>query len=370
MPKIFHTSDIHIGAPFVFLSGKAEQYRSIIKDSFTRLVDLCISEKVEVLLISGDLFDTNFPSDSNIAFVKEQFQKLSQAGTRVLIIAGNHDYYSEGSVYDRGIFADLPNIKIFMPPYETLIIPELNCAFYGVSNTTNKSIKHPLGYVKELEKDTFHHIALIHGSMQIVGKDSDSNLPITSEEIQKSGLSYIALGDWHGLNDFSAGNTKCFYPGSLEPIDFSQVNSGYIIEINFDDKSITAKPRKVGKIKIETVEYQFDENNDLTRLRTVLADKADPDTVLIVNLAGESISNLLEIMTELTSEFESKYFFLKISDKTRVSFDAKDLEKLTNDPIIEAFIQNVEQFAIEKDRKEFQDQAVQLGLSKLAKITK
>lgn len=365
MPKIFHTSDIHIGSQFIFLADKAEKYRSLIKSSFARLVDLCIEERAGALLISGDLFDTNFPSDSNISFVQEQFKKLSDAQIKVFLIAGNHDYFIEGSVYDRGLFEDFTNVKVFIPPFESIVVPELNATIYGVSNTTNKSLQHPLQLLKKVENETKYHIALVHGSMQITGKDSDSNLPITQEEIRTSRLDYIALGDWHGNGDYSAGETKCFYSGSLEPIDFSQVNAGFVMEIDLNEAGITTKPRRIGTIKVNNLNYEFSSRNDLGRLRSVLTESSDSNTVMILTLSGDIETDLANIIAELTADFETQYYFLRINDKTAITTDSVVLEKYKDDPIVERFINNIEEFAVDVSEDDVKDLAIKYGIGSL-----
>ena len=57
--KIFHTADLHIGAEVSYLGPKAEERRFEIASVFKNIVAFCTENKVEICLISGDLFDSN-----------------------------------------------------------------------------------------------------------------------------------------------------------------------------------------------------------------------------------------------------------------------------------------------------------------------
>ncbi len=62
MPKILHAADFHLDSPFDSLSPeKAAARRGALSDAVIRMIDLSLQEKVDVILLSGDLFDTTGP---------------------------------------------------------------------------------------------------------------------------------------------------------------------------------------------------------------------------------------------------------------------------------------------------------------------
>ena len=82
--KILHTSDIHLQN---IGDERWEALRTIL--------DTCKSEKVDVLVISGDLFDSNEKG----AHLRVEMRKLFDDATfRTIILPGNHDatMYSDG----------------------------------------------------------------------------------------------------------------------------------------------------------------------------------------------------------------------------------------------------------------------------------
>ncbi len=57
-----------------------------------RIVDLCLSEAVDALLVAGDMYDRDQTSMKTARFLAEQFRRLTEAGVRVFVIRGNHDH--------------------------------------------------------------------------------------------------------------------------------------------------------------------------------------------------------------------------------------------------------------------------------------
>src|SRR3989338_4459687 len=101
MLRIIHTSDIHLGAKFASLGKKADAQRQALKDSFAKVVDHALASKTNLFLITGDLFDSNFPSPQSVSFVKAQFARLNEARIWTMILLGLDGCRSKGSVYAR-----------------------------------------------------------------------------------------------------------------------------------------------------------------------------------------------------------------------------------------------------------------------------
>ena len=115
--KILHTGDIHLGSKFSFLGEKATEYRRALVKSFESLADTAIEKKVDLVIISGDLFDSPFPSRTTIEIVKRVFKKLVDEGIYTAIIPGNHDYLAPSSIYTSGeLTANSGKLIVFNDP--------------------------------------------------------------------------------------------------------------------------------------------------------------------------------------------------------------------------------------------------------------
>ena len=94
--KFIHLADAHLDSPFhglSFLPSKTfENIYQASDQSLKKIVDLAITEKVDLVLIAGDTFDSNHPSPHSQLFFAEQIKRLTEAKIQVVMIFGNHDH--------------------------------------------------------------------------------------------------------------------------------------------------------------------------------------------------------------------------------------------------------------------------------------
>ena len=75
--KILHCADIHFDTPFKeFTNEYVIKSKEEIKEVFSRIIDICNNEKIQVMLLAGDIFDNYTVSKSTLAFIKESLEKL------------------------------------------------------------------------------------------------------------------------------------------------------------------------------------------------------------------------------------------------------------------------------------------------------
>jgi DNA repair exonuclease SbcCD nuclease subunit len=95
MFKFIHTADLHLDAPLKSLAlkdqGLAEMVGNATRRALETIVDLCIEEKVDALVIAGDLYDGDMRSMKTAAFLLSELERLNKSGISVFIIKGNHD---------------------------------------------------------------------------------------------------------------------------------------------------------------------------------------------------------------------------------------------------------------------------------------
>ncbi len=95
MFSFIHAADIHLDSPMLRLEGyegaPVEQIRQATRRALDNLVNLAISEKVDFVLISGDLYDGDWKDYNTGLFFLSRMARLAEAGISVFIIAGNHD---------------------------------------------------------------------------------------------------------------------------------------------------------------------------------------------------------------------------------------------------------------------------------------
>ncbi len=203
--KIIHCADIHFDSAMSGIkdSKKVNIRREDMKKTFQKIIALAADS--DMLLISGDLFDAKKVSKATLEFIKNEFSKIPEVG--VFIVAGNHDYLGETSVYKTFDFGK--NVHIFGTDLECVELAD--CDVYGISfKTANDEREMLSGFcVKNPEKT---NICLMHGNLS--GNDYN---PIKISDIEKSGLDYLALGHVHKASEIKkAGGTNYAYCGCPE----------------------------------------------------------------------------------------------------------------------------------------------------------
>ena len=98
--RLLHVSDLHIGKRVNGISMVDDQ-RHIL----AQLVDIATKERVDALLIAGDIYDKASPSAEAVTVLDKFLIDLSQAGIRVLAVPGNHDS-AERIAYAQGLLAE------------------------------------------------------------------------------------------------------------------------------------------------------------------------------------------------------------------------------------------------------------------------
>lgn len=347
--KALHTADIHLGAKFKGVNSPA-LLRKQLQNTFTKIIDLAISEKVDLLLISGDLFDSPNPPSQLIDFVTRQLQRVSAP---ICLVPGTHDSKLDTLGKPRPLQGQgkIPNLTIFSGSEWTYKeYPGLDTTVYGI----NPQEKHPL---KKLSPKTTsrYQIALLHASYLIPGKTEDQ-VVVTSDEISSSGMNYIALGHWHSVFNYS----QAWYPGAPEPIAIDEHGAGNVILLDEMDPTIY----KVGNIKCEELEIDITGMTDLSALKERITASAEQNLRRCVNLKGISSLTLGLDLKQLEEELTQGFGQLQITDSSIIPREAVDPNTYIHQPFIKRFLELMQEELNNKDRA-IAEQALHYGLALL-----
>ena len=130
MAKVLHAADFHLDSAFRSLpEEQARLRRQESRELPGRLVDWANDHGAQLMLLAGDLFDSD-------RLYSQTAQMLAQALARfqgaVVIAPGNHDWLSAASPYRQPIWPE--NVHIFLGRgMERLTLPELGCTVYGAA---------------------------------------------------------------------------------------------------------------------------------------------------------------------------------------------------------------------------------------------
>lgn len=310
MIKILHTADHQLGVKFIGFGEKGRQLRKAVKESLSTTVDLALAEAADLVLIAGDLFDSNAVSRNLVDEAVAQLKRL--APIPVCILPGTHDCYDASSVYRRPEFRDIPNIHIFTDEITSISFPELDLTVCGRANLSPTGSQSPLTGL-EKTNETKYHVAMAHGEMAIEGKFAGDYYPIEQKEIAASGMNYVALGHWHRYADFSQGDVKAFYCGAPETLSFEEgEDSGFVLLVSIDESATRVEKKRVGKYVWRTVDLSVEAFETEEELLQEIQKHADPNTLLRVRLSGLKPVTWDVSEGRLVDELEDLFFHLEV----------------------------------------------------------
>lgn len=213
--RFIHAADIHLGASPDAGSSYTEKRAAELWESFERLIRVCEEEKTDLLLLAGDLFHRQ-PLLRELKEIDYLFAGLSV--TKVVLIAGNHDYLKPSSYYRTFQWSDHV-YPLFGESLEAAEIEELGVCVYGLSYHQKEITERRYDYAFPQKRQPIE-ILLAHGG-------DDKHIPINRNKLIDLGYDYIALGHIHKPAELE--KNSIYYAGALEPTDKNDTGvHGYI----------------------------------------------------------------------------------------------------------------------------------------------
>lgn len=347
---------------------KADEHRQRIRKAFSSLVDKALTEKVDLFLIAGDLFDSNAPHAGTLSFAVNEIQRLTSNGIFVAMVAGNHDPYDAYSVYRERIWHNLEGryFRFFTENSVTVWeIEELDLAICGYSLHTNKTSKNHLAGFK-YEGTSTYKIGLFHGSLAIDAQLT--NTPLEIKDFKATNLDYIALGDWHGQLEVLKKAPTVWYSGSPEVIASDQRGAGHALFVEISGTGeVNVTSLECGTLQIALVEVDVSNMQSLEAVASHVSNKvARPErSILEVRLKG--IRSEAFNPEDLESILKDKFYLASVKDVTKFEFSPEQVQALSGKLITGRLIKYLEEYKKEHPEAEaVANLALQKGLHYLS----
>ena len=299
MIRFIHTADWQLGKPF----GRAPaDARIVLQDARLDAVDaiakLAAEHQVDHILVAGDVFDSCEPGDR---VVRQALSRMSQASCRWWLLPGNHDYARAEGLWARLAREAPQNVT----PLITAEPVQLDDGAYVLPAPLfyRRTEDDPTAVFDRMETPVgVHRIGLAHGPIQTFSSSGGANV-IDIERARKSGLDYLALGDWHG---FTRIGDRTAYSGTPEPDDFGREATGQVllIEISTPQAIPTIRAFETGRFSWRAESWAIDGRAALDRQLAHLRDQSDlARLVLRLAVSGAvSLSERVEVVEKLQSE--------------------------------------------------------------------
>lgn len=220
-----------------------------------RIIDLCLEEQVDALLVAGDLYDGDQTSMKTARFLAEQLRRLSEAGVRAFIIRGNHDACSR--ITKELVFP--PSVKVFGGRAEAVVIErgpgEVPIVIHGLSYAHPQAPENLTGKYKAPIPDAIN-IGLMHTSLA-GASGHDVYAPCALSELQRMGFQYWALGHIH-TRMAVGGPCTIVMPGIPQGRDINEAGAKSATLVTIEaDRTIKVEERLTSLAQFERIEIDI-----------------------------------------------------------------------------------------------------------------
>jgi len=212
--SFIHTADIHLDSPLSGLSAyegaPVELLRSAPRAAFSNLIDEAIRERVNFVVIAGDLYDGDWKDFNTGLFFSREMGRLDRENIPVFIVHGNHDAESELTKQ----LALPKNVTVFSTRRaESKHLEKLGVVLHGQSfrvakTEENLALDYPLAV-----PDCFN-IGVLHTAVEGHAAHA-SYAPCSLSNLTDKGYDYWALGHVHEYKVLNKEPLIAF-PGNLQ----------------------------------------------------------------------------------------------------------------------------------------------------------
>lgn len=364
MLKIFVTGDNHIGKKYDRYPDVKE---ILIQSRFECIKDMvryAEKEQCDLFVITGDLFDNI--SAVKVSDVNRIVDILGEFGGNVLILPGNHDYYTGDEKvwkdFDRALENRSHNITVLkemrMYTYE---IGEEKVMVYPALCQSKHSDENNLGWIKDadVEDDGVYNIGIAHGALKGVTPDIEGRYYLMSEaELMEIPMDVWLIGHTHipypNIGENAVSGYRIFNPGTHEQTDYHNNTEGtcFVIELNKSEHETdtTAKKYISGHIRYYDLTLYINGNSEGTLENEMqsLVSNLDEKSIVRIRIKGsintEEYENRKLIYQKVLGRFLSyecvddelseEITIEKIrSEYSEMSFVSKLMEELIDEPV-------------------------------------
>jgi DNA repair exonuclease SbcCD nuclease subunit len=313
--KFAHLGDCHLGG------WRQPELKELNFKSFQYVIDECIKERVDFILIAGDLFDSAYPPIDILKDAFREFRRVRDAGIPVFIIAGSHDYSAAGKTFldvlEKAGFCKI--VSLFEEKNGKIILqPTIynNCAIYGYPGKKSNLEVDEIARIKLQESPGLFQILMLHTAI----RDAIGNIPIKAVDHKLlPKVDYVALGHLHiNYNKENMAYSGPIFPNNISELEELKGGSFYMVTNGI------ARKRDI-RLK-EVIIFNIEIKNALDATEQILSALRREnlrDKIIILKLYGVlevgKSSDIDFIKIEHYSKSEGAFSLLKSTTKLHLS---------------------------------------------------
>lgn len=222
MFKFIHCADIHLDSPLRGLErydgAPVDEIRGAVRQAMSHLLELAVDEKVDFVLIAGDIYDGNWEDhQTGLHFVK-WLSRFHEHGIPVYAITGNHD--AESKMTKSLVLPTNPNghsVMLSSTAVETIRLDDIGVAIHGRGFADQEERENlVLEYPKPVSN--YFNIGMLHTSLDgAAGGEHKRYAPCSPTDLLERDYQYWALGHVHTRkHHHKPGQTPIVFPGNIQ----------------------------------------------------------------------------------------------------------------------------------------------------------
>jgi len=299
MFKFAHLADCHIGA------NRDPVLEKLELAAFSTAMETCVQEKVDFVLIAGDLFHANLPDMHVANEAVKKMREVKDAGIPIYVIYGSHDYSPNAtSIIDildstglikKVVKGEVVDGKLRL---EVFTDPKTKAKLVGISGRKAGLEKNYFEILdrEHLEAEEGFKIFAFHSAVSELKPEILAQMESIPVSLLPKGFNYYASGHVHRRTESGfPGYERVVFPGTLfagYPRDLEDTAKGeergfYIVY--FDDIVQDVKFIEVSVCGFEYFEYDVTDKNSV-QARKALLDKLGKvevqDKIAVVKIKG------------------------------------------------------------------------------------
>lgn len=316
--KIIHCADLHLDSKMesIFPNELSKIRKAEILETFKNMVRYAKENDINIVMISGDMFDSSLIQEKVKDFVIDIINEYCDID--FLYLCGNHDENS----FINSLKIKPNNLKIFNSDWTYYRYNNLVIAGCELNDVNNKLIYTSL----DLNINDVN-IVMLHGQDSAYDIKNESNI-IYIKSLQNKNIDYCALGHIHSYKVGKIDNRGIYvYSGCLEGRGFDETLDKGFVEITIEDKKIKHKFIKFAKRTLHEINVDITGIESLRNIQKAITDKTDsilPDDLVKVNLVGTFTTNTKKDIINFENMLKEKFFFARVKDKTKIKINIDD----------------------------------------------
>ena len=364
MIKVVLTGDNHFGRRYERYPDVKDVLVESRYESFKQAVKTANDSGADFFVVAGDLFDriSGITREQTARIV----EILAGFGGTVLVLPGNHDYYSGDEqvwkYFDEESARSGADILLLneYKPYEFTVRGE-KIAFYPAFCRSKHGEKNNLGWIRRLGliRDETYRVGVAHGAIEGITPDRQKEyFLMTTDELEELEMDAWLLGHTHViypslLKEELSEVGRIFNAGTHEQMDLGTDTDGFCIELELEKNGKHSKVRarkvRTGRIKFEDIRLELQNAGEMALEKAFkeIKPRLTQNTVARITITGAIEAEEYNNRSNIYDEYTGNCLSCEIADEelgelitremigrefAETSFAARLLEALMDEP--------------------------------------